>query len=159
MAQKSYPPQHTDNTLKIFGIESFADLYSVVLADNEAKLRVGRWYWNRQSFWKSHFDQCLCTTQTTNPPFPIPEALDFYVVYPTVLDLRESAPFPLLDVLFPKPAFFGFIDVRHMTSCSVFQEIMAGLDLTYKMRFTDRLHFSEASRADCAFQVSEYQLG
>jgi hypothetical protein len=41
MAGKSYPPQYTDDTLKGFGIESFADLYSVVLADNEAKLRLG----------------------------------------------------------------------------------------------------------------------
>jgi hypothetical protein len=29
-----------------------------------------------------------------------------------------------------------------MTSCSVFQQIMAGLDLTYKMGFTERLHFT-----------------
>jgi hypothetical protein len=33
----------------------------------------------------------------------------------------------------------GRSTVRHMTSCSFFQEIMAGLDLTYKMGFADRL--------------------
>jgi hypothetical protein len=48
-----------------------------------------------------------------------------------------------------------------MTSCSVFQEIMAGLDLTYKMGFTERLPFGgqvdalfvlACISADCSYQ-------
>jgi hypothetical protein len=42
MARKSYPPQYTNDTLKVFGIEPLADLYAVVLANDKAKLRVGR---------------------------------------------------------------------------------------------------------------------
>jgi hypothetical protein len=64
MAGKSYPPQHTDNTLKIFGIESFADLYSVVLADNEAKLRVGRQNRNTRRFAERHFNKGRRRTAT-----------------------------------------------------------------------------------------------
>jgi hypothetical protein len=40
MAGKSYPPQHTDDTLKVFGFEPFADLNTIVLTNEQAKLRM-----------------------------------------------------------------------------------------------------------------------
>ena len=38
---KSYPPQYTDDTLKVFGIESFADLYAVVVGQQQGKAADG----------------------------------------------------------------------------------------------------------------------
>jgi len=38
MADKSYPPQYTNDPLQVFGIESFSDLDAVLLVNNKTKL-------------------------------------------------------------------------------------------------------------------------
>jgi hypothetical protein len=77
MAEKSYPPQYTDNTLKVIGIESFCNLYAVVPANHKAKLRVGPRNLSRQRFSNRHFDQPGCKdAKAADSSFPIPEAPD-----------------------------------------------------------------------------------